>query len=633
MRPLGRLGRPCGDRLSGAGGRLPTLRAMEVLTVYERFRRAMWIAVLAAIAATSGPAVEAAASPSTLQAEGRALADLAAEIRRADYLGERDELSRLAASIEVEAGSAELAPYRAYWRGFAAWRRALNGFNLETALPDLLADLESAAADFRLALAADPTFEDAHSALLGALYSQLFLHMPNPPRELVAEGGKVIAALRAASSPNPRTLWMLGSGEAYSPPPYGGDLAKAAATFRRGLEAARREAVGPAPPPWVPRGGSPELMMSLAYLYTRPGVENPDLARSYALGALAIVPDWRFVAETLLPAIDRLELDLAARPQADRAAIAELHARDEEASRAMDHATLASLWTDDVAALSPDGVVVRGRAANAARLEELTAAMAGQEIVDYDLYFEEVEVRGDWAFEWGTYAGTTRDPSSGAPRPLQGRLMRILQRQGDGAWRVARTMYTPPQSAGDAASVKVLEGAVTVTKTLGAARRLELEVEVPASAAEVWEAISTADGLTTWITPDARVDLRPGGEWLALYPGAAPGGGTITHLEPGVALRLRALAPEQFPEVRRVGTDALFQLEARGDQTLVRLRQTGWGEGAEWDAAFAYLARGNAVLLEALRRRFIDGPRQWPAPRPEVASAHRVPEPPAGGSR
>src|SRR5215204_4692715 len=75
-------------------------------------------------------------------------------------------------------------------------------------------------------------------------------------------------------------------------------------------------------------------------------------------------------------------------------------------------------------------------------------------------------------------------------------------------------------------------GAVTVHKIYTPERRLELEVEVPAAVDKVWEAMSTAEGMKTWITPDAKVDLRVGGDWLAMFPGAAPGGGTIVGFTP-----------------------------------------------------------------------------------------------------
>ena len=60
------------------------------------------------------------------------------------------------------------------------------------------------------------------------------------------------------------------------------------------------------------------------------------------------------------------------------------------------------------------------------------------------------------------------------------------------------------------------------------------------------------------------------------------------------------LAPEQFPEVRKVGTTATFDFAPDGEGTRVTLTQSGWKQGKEWDDAYEYLSHGNAQLLEVL---------------------------------
>jgi uncharacterized protein YndB with AHSA1/START domain len=142
-------------------------------------------------------------------------------------------------------------------------------------------------------------------------------------------------------------------------------------------------------------------------------------------------------------------------------------------------------------------------------------------------------------------------------------------------------------------------------------KALVIEVTIPASLDAVWEAFSTSAGLSTWLTPGATVDLRPGGEWTARFPGASTGGGTIISFVPKKELVLAALAPDRFPTVRAQRTRAVFHFEARGNGTVVRMTQTGWQSGAEWDRAYEYLAGGNGQLLGTLYRRFVDGPIDW----------------------
>lgn len=154
--------------------------------------------------------------------------------------------------------------------------------------------------------------------------------------------------------------------------------------------------------------------------------------------------------------------------------------------------------------------------------------------------------------------------------------------------------------------------AVTVATGPDAAEKaLVIEVTIPASPEAVWQAFSTSEGLSTWLTPEATVDLRPGGEWTARFPGGSTGGGTILSFLPGKELVLSALAPDRFPAVRAQRTHVVFHFEPQGSGTLVRLTQTGWQTGPEWDRAYEYLIAGNGQLLGTLHRRFVNGPIDW----------------------
>jgi uncharacterized protein YndB with AHSA1/START domain len=143
-------------------------------------------------------------------------------------------------------------------------------------------------------------------------------------------------------------------------------------------------------------------------------------------------------------------------------------------------------------------------------------------------------------------------------------------------------------------------------------RTLRIEITVPAARADVWKAFSTSEGLSTWLAPGAVVDLKPGGEWMVHFPGSSSAGGNIVSFIPNKEIVISALAPEQFPAVRAQRTTARFELEDHGAGTLVRLTQTGWKDGAEWDRAYEYLMAGNAQLLATLHKRFVSGPIQFP---------------------
>jgi uncharacterized protein YndB with AHSA1/START domain len=146
--------------------------------------------------------------------------------------------------------------------------------------------------------------------------------------------------------------------------------------------------------------------------------------------------------------------------------------------------------------------------------------------------------------------------------------------------------------------------------TAASDQALVIEVTVPAPVSEVWNAFATAKGMETWLAPKATVDLRPGGDWLVHF-GPSTGGGTVVSFVPEKELVISALAPDKFPAVRAARTRAVFTFEPRGNATMVRLTQTGWQQGAEWDAAYEYLTAGNAQLMAMLHKRFVSGPLDW----------------------
>jgi uncharacterized protein YndB with AHSA1/START domain len=145
---------------------------------------------------------------------------------------------------------------------------------------------------------------------------------------------------------------------------------------------------------------------------------------------------------------------------------------------------------------------------------------------------------------------------------------------------------------------------VKVAKQSNPEKALLFEVTIPTARSEVWKAFTTSEGLSTWLTPGAVVDLRKGGEWTAHFPAGKTGGGTILSFVPELEIVIAAMAPEQFPTVRAERTTARFTFAKDGDSTIVKLVQSGWKTGDEWDRAYEYLAQGNAQLLMALRDRF-----------------------------
>ena len=125
----------------------------------------------------------------------------------------------------------------------------------------------------------------------------------------------------------------------------------------------------------------------------------------------------------------------------DIEAINKLHQREMDASRKWDIDTLASLWSDDVVMLPAGEPALIGRDANRASVTRLRDQSGSAQISDYILSFNEVKVTGDWAFEWGTYSGTLAPEGGGESLRATGKVIRVLKKDADGSWKIARAMY------------------------------------------------------------------------------------------------------------------------------------------------------------------------------------------------
>src|SRR5262245_54646422 len=83
-------------------------------------------------------------------------ARIVARIQRADYEGDRAAMQRLYDELQPFIEHQELASRIRYWRGFAQWRRAINGFNDTVDPSELEQDLNNAIDEFKIATERDP---------------------------------------------------------------------------------------------------------------------------------------------------------------------------------------------------------------------------------------------------------------------------------------------------------------------------------------------------------------------------------------------------------------------------------------------------------------------------------------------
>jgi hypothetical protein len=230
---------------------------------------------------------------------------IVAKIQRADYEGDRATLARLRGELTPFVVDGELGSRVLYWRGFALWRRALNGFNENASPKEIEEDLTQCVQDFREALTRDPAFVDAKVGAGSCLVNHSFLNLQtNRTRanELFADAMAILNEAFTAAPDNPRLLWVRGANQWYAPPERGGGQDVALATYERGLDLARRQK-GRGTDPLEPTWGEAELLTNLAFANLNRAAPDLAAAERYAESALALVPYWHYVRDILLPQI------------------------------------------------------------------------------------------------------------------------------------------------------------------------------------------------------------------------------------------------------------------------------------------------------------------------------------------
>lgn len=149
-----------------------------------------------------------------------------------------------------------------------------------------------------------------------------------------------------------------------------------------------------------------------------------------------------------------------------------------------------------------------------------------------------------------------------------------------------------------------------------------LEIIIPgASTAQVWEMVSTAQGLRAFVAPVTDVELKYNGKYYTNYNPAAKIGdpgtiyNTVLAYVPQQMLAIhvklgKAVFPATVVEADRL--NAILEIKDLGDNR-VRVSETmvGWQTGEDWDKVYKFFQTGNAYVLGQLYKALTVGPRQW----------------------
>ena len=120
----------------------------------------------------------------------------------------------------------------------------------------------------------------------------------------------------------------------------------------------------------------------------------------------------------------------------DRHRIEQLHQLDVDATLSDKADELAKLWDSDAVRIQPGRAAEVGKSVIYANDKHWEASADRAKTLCYKPEIKDVQVAGDWAFEWGYFS--YKDSSSS--KPMRGKVLRVMKRQSDGSWKFARVI-------------------------------------------------------------------------------------------------------------------------------------------------------------------------------------------------
>jgi uncharacterized protein YndB with AHSA1/START domain len=127
-------------------------------------------------------------------------------------------------------------------------------------------------------------------------------------------------------------------------------------------------------------------------------------------------------------------------------------------------------------------------------------------------------------------------------------------------------------------------------------RRLAKEIELAATPEQVWQAISTPEGMSVWFVPHEHTD----GQIEADFGGGNTQAGQVLESEPGSRVVYGAPGPDGEPPMTLE-----FLVEGKdGGTTVLRLVQSGFFGGGDWEAEYDGFGKGWDVFLHNLAEYF-----------------------------
>jgi uncharacterized protein YndB with AHSA1/START domain len=138
---------------------------------------------------------------------------------------------------------------------------------------------------------------------------------------------------------------------------------------------------------------------------------------------------------------------------------------------------------------------------------------------------------------------------------------------------------------------------MSVKKEESGRRSIQVEVEVPGTPEQVWQAIATGPGVSAWFVP-TEVDGREGGSVTANFGPGMDSVATVTAWDP--PRRFAAESPDLGPEAPLVATEWIVEARS-GGTCVVRVVNSLFASVDDWDNQLESFEGGWPAWFRILR--------------------------------
>jgi uncharacterized protein YndB with AHSA1/START domain len=128
-------------------------------------------------------------------------------------------------------------------------------------------------------------------------------------------------------------------------------------------------------------------------------------------------------------------------------------------------------------------------------------------------------------------------------------------------------------------------------------RSIQVEVEVPGNPEEVWQAIATGPGVSSWFVP-TDIEEREGGEVVSHFGPGMDARATVTAWEP--PHRFAAESADLGPGAPSLGTEWIVEARS-GGTCVVRVVHSVFASGEDWDNQLESIESGWPSFFRILR--------------------------------